>query len=66
MTRERLSHGFRADREVTDASARGGKDRISDRGRDRGRRRLSESNRRLRAREKFDRVAGRTLHRLDT
>jgi len=54
LMRERLSHGFRTDRQVTNASARGGKDRIPDRGRDRGRRRLAEANRRFRAREKFD------------
>src|SRR5260370_40835453 len=62
MTSERLPHGCRADWQVTDASARGGKDRISDRGRDRGRRRLAEANRRFRAREKFDLEFGYVAH----
>jgi hypothetical protein len=60
--RERLPHGFRTDRQVTNASARGGKDRVRDRGRDGGRRRLAEANRRFRAREKFALEFGYVAH----
>src|SRR5260370_30178705 len=60
--RERLLHGFRTYRQMSNASARGGKDRIPDRGRDRGCRRLAESNRRFRAREKFDFEFGYVAH----
>ena len=62
LMREGLQHGFRTDRQVTDASARGGKDRVADRGRDCGRRRLTEANRRFCAREKFDLDLGYVAH----
>src|SRR6266849_10923737 len=60
--RERLPHRFRTDGQVTDASARRGKDSVCDRGRDRSRRRLAEANRRFRAREKLDLQFGYVAH----
>src|SRR5579872_6162958 len=52
--RERLQDGFRSDWQMTNTSAGGSKDRVSNRWRDCGRRRLAEADRYFRAREKLD------------
>src|SRR5271163_4932716 len=62
LMRERLPHGFRTDRQVTNASARGGKDRIRYCGRDWRRRRFAEADRRFGARKKFDHEFGYVAH----
>src|SRR5579863_8346019 len=52
--RERLQNRFRPDWQLTNAGAGGSKDRVSNRWRDCGRRRLAEAHRYFRAREKLD------------
>jgi hypothetical protein len=51
---QRLAHGFRADRQVTDAGAAGGENRVRDGGGDRRCRRLAETDRHLGARHELD------------
>src|SRR5580704_13981956 len=59
---ERFSHGFRTDWQMAKACTRGDKDRVSDGGRDRGRRRFSKANWRFRAWEKLDFDFGYAAH----
>ena len=60
--RERFSHGSRTDWQMAKACTRGGKDRVSDGGRDRGRRGFSQANWRFRAWQKLDLDFGYAAH----